>query len=151
MQHMQAGGLAGTAFWMVAAPSYPDHDGFTVYFNTSPSSTSSGYAAAGGSVAPSQAGRVLLPKAGERTAAVIRQHAATVALLNGRPEVAYGQVPPLMQPPASGGGAIGGGSSGSPPHHLPLPAVGGGSGQVVHSSGSGHGRFCYCYCCCPQM
>lgn len=151
VQHMQAGGLAGTAFWMMAAPSYPDHDGFTVYFSTSPSSSSSSYAAAGGSVAPSQAGRVLLPKAGERTAAVIRQHAATVALLNGRPEVAYGQVPPLMQPPASGGGAIGGGGSGSPTHHLPLPAVGGGSGQVVHSSGSGYGRFCYSYCCCPQM
>lgn len=34
VKHMRAGApMAGTAFWMAAAPSYPDHDGFSVYFS----------------------------------------------------------------------------------------------------------------------
>lgn len=149
---MQAGGLAGTAFWMMAAPSYPDFDGFTVYFSRS-SPSGSGDTAAGG-IASSQPGRAQqAPQPGGRTAAVIRQHAATVALLNGRPAVAYGQLPHLVQQPGSSSGPPAGASAAAPPHHLPLPAVGGGQGQVVHSGGSssGGGRFCYCYCCCPQM
>ena len=62
LHHMREGGLAGTAFWLIAAPSYPDHDGFTVYFSTA-------------SGAPSTS----------RTAAAVRQHAAAVAALNGAP------------------------------------------------------------------
>jgi len=34
IEHMTSNApLAGTVFWMAAAPSYPDHDGFTVYFS----------------------------------------------------------------------------------------------------------------------
>ncbi|PRW56628.1 Mannan endo-1,4-beta-mannosidase 1 [Chlorella sorokiniana] len=153
VQHMQAGGLAGTAVWMMAAPSYPDHDRFTVYLSSRQPGGSSVAGGGGGS----QAGPAPQPRPGERTAAVIRQHAATVAMLNGRPEIANGQMPYLAQPLVSGpsAGSIGGAGLGSggaaPHHHLPLPAVGGGHGQVVHSGSGGRGRFCYCYCCCPQM
>ena len=154
---MQAGGLAGTAFWMMAAPSYPDYDGFTVYFSSPPTSsgTGGGGTAANISTISTQPEQAPPARAGERTATVIRQHAATVALLNGRPEIASGQLPYLAQPAASlvhpSASGTPAGSISSAPHHLPMPAVGGGHGQVVHSGGSGRGRFCYCYCCCPQM
>ncbi|KAL4858577.1 Mannan endo-1 [Chlorella vulgaris] len=63
LRHMTArAGLAGTEFWMIAAPSYPDHDGFTVYFSGTQSCATNG------------------------TADAIRQHAVAVARLNNRPD-----------------------------------------------------------------
>ena len=52
--------LAGTLFWMIAAPSYPDYDEFTIYFR-------------GKGGGDSQQ---------DPTADVIKQHAAGVAALN---------------------------------------------------------------------
>lgn len=129
------GGLAGTAFWLIAAPSYPDHDGFTVYFSSSgsnqPSSSSSGR-----ELLTPQGGRPLGAH-GSRTAAVVRQHAAAVARLCQQGSAVAG--PPL--PPASTAN--------------PLLAGGAGAGAAAahgHSSGgSGHGSHSSPCPCCPQM
>lgn len=84
-------GLAGTAFWMIAAPSYPDHDGFTVYFSGTPSGARSG-SADGGS-----------------TADAIRQHAVAVARLNNRPDQRNPHLADACAQPRAEVGAGGGG------------------------------------------
>ena len=62
----QDGGVAGTCFWL-AATSYADYDGFTVYLGDHPP------------------GAGCRPGASDGTAAVIAQHAAEVAALNAGP------------------------------------------------------------------
>lgn len=67
LRHMGSGpggGIAGTCFWL-AATTYADYDGFTVYLGDHPRAGQAG----GG---------------GDDTAAVIAQHAVEVAVLNAR-------------------------------------------------------------------
>lgn len=99
LRHMRAGsGLAGWAFWMLAAPSYPDYDGFTVYFSGGPDGAGSG---------------------SSRTAGVIKEAAAAVAALNreAAPAAAQGggqadHLSPLLGLGAPAGPTTPAGSSG---------------------------------------
>lgn len=128
LQHMRAGaGLAGTVFWMLAAPSYGDFDGFTVYFSSQ--SKQSGRSLQQGSPAP-QPGR---------TAAVIRQHAAAVAALNA--PAAGGPQEPTLNPllPASASGPQGGTAG--------VAFVAEGAAAVSSRRCSCGGSSCTCLCC----
>jgi hypothetical protein len=120
---MRAGGLAGTAFWLMAAPSYPDHDGFTVYLSTARGASSTNH-----------------------TAEVIRRHAAAVAALNWGP--AAGPQPdtcavlnPLL-PVSTPAGTVGSDEGSFGPTNGPSspsqPGRSSGSSSVAHS-------------CCPLM
>eukprot|EP00887_Chlorella_sp_A99_P006108 scaffold22.g6108.t1 len=92
--------LGGTLYWMLAAPSYPDYDGFTIYLSGSeaPSGHSTAAMAAVGASADAAPGggalRALAQRGGGTgvgrgwpsvTAAAIVRHAADVAALNAGP------------------------------------------------------------------
>jgi mannan endo-1,4-beta-mannosidase len=88
LRHMREGApLAGTAFWMAAAESYPDYDGFTIYL------------ARGG---------------GDPTVRVIQRHAAEVRALmtNRRDVVAEEEQEEDGSSGAAGGGGAAGGCAG---------------------------------------
>lgn len=77
------GGLAGSAFWLLAAPSYPDHDGFTVYFGSPSSQNDNDLQLKSGSQLSGAWERTTqVPQGGGRTVDAIRRHAVQVAELN---------------------------------------------------------------------
>ena len=125
LRHMERGGLAGTAYWVLAAPTYADHDGFTIYLSG--------------------------PSSGSRTAAAVRQHAAAVLDLNTRlaahpPQAAVG--PSHAKVPAGGGAAW---PAAPPSGSLPAPQTGASTGpSPTHTLGS-ECRGCLCSCRCPIM
>lgn len=137
---MRAGsGLAGSAFWLLAAPSYPDHDGFTVYLDSIGSQLSSSRQLSG--VAARAA---LAPQAGGRTADAIRRHAAEVGDLNGGPaRVQPGGLPGgwLGNPLLAGGSASG---------SMGAAATAGSSGGAGSSASLDCAQSAHCRCC-PQM
>ena len=74
LHHMRAGsGLAGSAFWVLAAPSYPDHDGFTVYLSQPPAGGGRDTAAAAATCStPVGGGGAAMTGSGSAAAAVRR-------------------------------------------------------------------------------
>lgn len=166
---MQVGGLAGTCFWMLAAPSYPDHDGFTIYLSgedkegrhSSAHRLLAAAAAQQGDEEPASpfAAAAAAPAApfggarpGGRTGHVIRQHAAAVAQLNGRLSPLACQLCEAISRHASG--ALASRQASGVPAHAPYaPAPGSVPAAATAAAAShtphihAHARGLGCRCC----